>query len=363
MKTRYGIVGAGYFGKEFGRILDAHPDCEVTAVFSPGDGKELALEHGAVNAESIDQLVELVDAVIISSPNHAHLEPVLKAAKNNVHVFCEKPVALNYEETSQMVAACEAAGVLFLAGHILHFMPGIIKLAELVQDGAIGEPIVGRAVRTGWEDGSQAPSWKKTKALSGGHLYHHIHELDLLQLFMGPAQTATMISGHAPQAGPRTGDDESILLATLTFPDNRYATLEWGSVFQRPQHSVTVQGTKGYFTVDMQNVSVTLHRPGQPVEQIPLHGSFEKDAKRASENAGVSSGSGVTYGDSSIRPPEWLRDAMISEIDYFQRLVSGQEAIGERWKSLTDGSAARASIATADALTLSAAEGRTIKIF
>ena len=55
-----------------------------------------------------------------------------------------------------------------------------------------------------------------------------------------------MISGPAPQAGPRAGDEDPIALATLTFPGAGYATLEWGSVHRRPEHHIIVQGTRGH---------------------------------------------------------------------------------------------------------------------
>ena len=159
---RYGIVGAGYFGREFARILPALPDAELAGIYSPGAGATLSETLRCANAASLDELLDQVDAVIVASPNHAHLEPVIAAAARGVHVFCEKPVALTYQDCDAMLAACDRAGTLFMAGHVLHFMPGIERATRLVDDGVIGVPIVGRAVRTGWEDGSNAPSWKKT---------------------------------------------------------------------------------------------------------------------------------------------------------------------------------------------------------
>lgn len=358
---RYGIVGAGYFGREFAHILNDMPGAEVAGVYSPGNGAELSRESNCADASTLEDLLDDIDVVIVASPNHAHLEPVVAAAERGVHVFCEKPVALSYADCDAMVSACERAATQFMAGHVLHFMPGVERAARLVNEGVIGEPIVGRAVRTGWEDGSRAPTWKKTRALSGGHHFHHIHELDVLQLLMGAADSATMISGQASQAGPRTGDEDPIALATLTLPHSRYATLEWGSVHRRPEHHITLQGTEGYLTIDMHEVGVTVHS-GSTIEHFPLHASSAADAVRTQQNHASISGGGVTYGDASLRPPEWLQTGMRRELEYFDGLVRGTVSSGGFWQPLTDGSAARSSIATASALSLAAELRRTVAI-
>jgi len=360
-RVRYGIVGAGYFGREFARIIGDMADAVVAGVYSPGDADVLASEAGCPAVEDYRSLLDGVDAVIIASPNHVHRDYAVEAAERGIHVFCEKPIALTYADCDDMVSACERAGVLFLAGHVMRFMDGVQRATALIAEGAIGDVVVGRAVRTGWEDGSAAPTWKKTRAMSGGHLFHHIHELDVLQHLMGDAEKATMISGNAPQAGARIGDEDAVLLATLTMPGDRYATLEWGSVFRRPEHYVTVQGTRGYLEIDMEEVGVTLVTTDR-VERFPLHESAEVDADRTRENRATSSGGGVTYGDPTVRPPQWLRTVMQRELAYFTGLVTGTRDADPALAALTDGSAARASIATAEALTRSAALGRTIEI-
>ncbi len=177
---------------------------------------------------------------------------------------------------------------------------------------------------------------------------------------MGSAETATMIGGDAPQAGPRAGDEDAILLVSLTFAGHRYATAEWGSVFRHPQHVISVQGTKGHVLIDMHDVGVTVH-VGDRVERYPLHGALGTDAERTRTNMAPLSGGGVTYGDSTQRPPAWLRAAMRNELDYFTKLVTSG-IVDPALATLTDGFAARASIATADALTRSLQEKRTVSV-
>ena len=48
--------------------------------------------------------------------------------------FCEKPIALNYQDCVYMVNACKEAGVIFMAGHIMNFFNGVQHAKELINE-------------------------------------------------------------------------------------------------------------------------------------------------------------------------------------------------------------------------------------
>lgn len=195
----YGIVGTGYFGADLARSLEKIKDAKVTAVFDPENGEKVAKELGAENCSTLEQLVTRkdVDCVIVATPSNLHREPVLLAAKNGKHVFCEKPIALSYEDCKVMVETCRENNVVFMAGHIMNFFNGVHHAKELIKQGKIGDVIFCHAARTGWEEKQETVSWKKNRSQSGGHLYHHIHELDCIQFIMdGLPEQATMIGGN-----------------------------------------------------------------------------------------------------------------------------------------------------------------------
>ena len=67
------------------------------------------------------------------------------------------------------------------------------------------------------------------------------------------------------------------------------------------------------------------------------------------------------YGKPGKKPPMWLHSIMKNEMKYFNEIMHGA-AVDEEFKPLLNGSAARAAIATADALTLSVKENRKVKV-
>lgn len=361
-RIRYGIVGTGYFGSELGRALTRLPGAEVSAVFDPDNGSKAAAELGAREAESLEGVcaAEDVDAVIVATPNGLHREPVLRAAHAGKQVFCEKPIALSYRDCADMVSATDAAGVLFMAGHVMHFMPGVRAAKRLIAEGAVGEVLFCRSVRTGWEEPQPDVSWKKQRALSGGHLYHHIHELDLIQALLGPAQVTTMVGGNVAHTGSEYGDEDDLLLITLEFAGGCYATLEYGSAFRWPEHYVLVQGTLGALRIDLQEAGVELRTPTRD-EWFLLHRTVEEDRDRTRIYRNSTTGGAVTYGSPDDRPPLWLQGVVEEEVTYLHDLLRGG-AVTEEFRALTDGTAATAAIATADALTLSLRDGRKVPV-
>ena len=79
------------------------------AVLDPENGQTIADELGCDVETDLDTLYSRddVDAVIVATPNYLHKEPVVKAAEHGVNVFCEKPIALSYQDCDDMVRACQ----------------------------------------------------------------------------------------------------------------------------------------------------------------------------------------------------------------------------------------------------------------
>ncbi len=62
-----------------------------------------------------------LDAVVICTPAPLHLANVLRAAKNGLHVLCEKPLAMNEADIVQMIQAMNAAQRMFFTGFTYRF--------------------------------------------------------------------------------------------------------------------------------------------------------------------------------------------------------------------------------------------------
>lgn len=363
MKTiGYAIVGVGYFGAELGRIMNEQDGARVVAVLDPENGSTIAKEYGCDVETDLDALCSRadVDAVIVATPNYLHKEPVLTAARHHKNVFCEKPIALTYADCDEMVCACEKAGVVFMAGHVMNFFRSVHHAKQLISEGKIGDVLFCHSARNGWEEPQPSVSWKKIRSKSGGHLYHHIHELDCIQFIMGPATTVTMTGGNVAHTGPQFGDEDDMLFIMLEFGNNTYAICEYGSAFRYPEHYVLIQGTKGAIKIDMCNVDMTLHTASDE-EHFLVHENKEEDDDRRRIYHSTEMDGAIQYGHPGKLPPLWLHGIMKKEMHYFNDLMHGAKP-DEEYKDLLNGKAARAAIATADAATKSLKENRKVNV-
>ena len=144
----------------------------------------------------------------------------------------------------------------------------------------IGKVLYCHSARNGWEDVQTSVSWKKIREKSGGHLYHHIHELDCVQFIMGGMpETVYMNADNVAHRGEEFGDEDDMIFINMKFSDNRYAVLEWGSAFHWPEHYLLIQGTKGAIRLDMFDAGVTLKVDGKEIHSL-LHENEEEDANR-----------------------------------------------------------------------------------
>ncbi len=360
---RYGVVGTGYFGADLARIMATMDDAKITCVYDPNNGQAVADELKCDNCASLDDLVarEDVDCVIVATPNYLHKEPVIKAAAHKKHVFCEKPIALNYQDCCDMVNACKENGVVFFAGHIMNFFNGVHQAKEYIKEGKIGDVLYIHTARNGWEDEQPSISWKKIREKSGGHLYHHIHELDCVQFLMDSIpETVSMVGGNVAHKGEHFGDEDDMLLLHMQFPGNKFALCEWGSAFRWGEHYVLIQGTKGAIKIDMFHCGGTLRVNGVDTH-FTVHENQAEDDDRTRIYTSTEMDGAIQYGHPGKRTPLWLNSVMHKEMRYLNEIMHGAKPSAEFEKLLT-GEAARNAIATADALTKSLKENRRVQL-
>ncbi|QOR70558.1 Gfo/Idh/MocA family oxidoreductase [Ruania alkalisoli] len=356
--VRFGITGCGYIGAEQARIIHSLPGAELIAVHSAsGTGARRVADELPCDVEnSLESLVarDDVDALIVATPNHLHREPVTVAAAHGKHVFCEKPFALSVEDCDAMVAACTRAGVTLMLGHMMHFYPGMRRVREWIESGTIGRVLVAHAERTGWEEPRPDVSWKKVQDTSGGHLFHHIHEIDLLLWFAGAVASVRAVGGNLAHQGEGFGDEDDVVLLTLTFADGGFGSMQYGSGFRWGEHLVKINGTEGAVLIDNKAASVFLKVGDAAPQQFGLFDDADSEESMQALFKDVDGGS--TYGSPTDRPPLYLRRAVRDELACFIDVVTGFP-IDDDKKMLFDGSAARASVQVAQAALQSLRDG------
>jgi len=149
--VRFGIVGFGLHAVR--RLVPGFAlskNCQVTALSRRDQTKALEAARQYNIPRAFASTADLcrspeVDAVLVTTPNSAHLNGVLTCVAAGKPVLCEKPLGMNAAECRRMVEAARQAKVPFGVAHVFRFDQSVIRLRERVAAGQIGTPVFARA--------------------------------------------------------------------------------------------------------------------------------------------------------------------------------------------------------------------------
>jgi predicted dehydrogenase len=269
MKTiRWGIIGCGDVTEvKSGPGFQKADHSNLVAVMRRrGDlAKDYAERHGVPrwydDAAALINDPE-VDAVYVATPPSSHKEYTLMTAAAGKPVYVEKPMALNFAECQEMIAACANRDVPLFVAYYRRTLPRFLKIKDLIESGAIGDvrfvsinfyqPIAAEDLDT------DNQPWRVDPTVSGGGRFVDLasHMLDFLDYALGPVSDVEGLAAN--QA--RKYKAEDIVSGCFRFASGVQGIGTWCfSAFEN--HDVTeIVGTKGrvsYSTFDSRPVTLT----------------------------------------------------------------------------------------------------------
>jgi UDP-N-acetyl-2-amino-2-deoxyglucuronate dehydrogenase len=252
MSLRVGIVGCGRIAGNHARALQQCPGVEVVgcADADPDRAGRFAGRHGIAHAVgSAEELFALgLDACTVCTPHPVHEQIVVAAAEADVHVLCEKPIAVDVAAADRMIAAADRAGITFAVLFQRRFWPAARRIKTAIDDGRLGMPVLGEVSVLLHRPPSyySADAWRGRWDTDGGGVLmtQAVHQIDMLQWFMGePVSVTGNISTRFHGDHIETEDTAS---AMVTFASGGTATITATTgVNHNLGNRVTVIGTTG----------------------------------------------------------------------------------------------------------------------
>ncbi|MDO8994765.1 MAG: Gfo/Idh/MocA family oxidoreductase [Daejeonella sp.] len=155
-------------------------------------------------------------------------EGVRKAVQAGKHVYCEKPIAIDTKTALELYELCKAAGLKNGVVQDKLWLPGIMKLKRLIQNGFFGEILSVRGefgywVFEGHSIPAQRPSWNYRKEDDGGIIVDMLcHWRYVLDHVFGKVKAVSCLGAtHIPER-----IDEQGKAYKCTADDAAYATFE-----------------------------------------------------------------------------------------------------------------------------------------
>jgi predicted dehydrogenase len=247
-KIKWGIMGPGRIAHKFAQSLKCSEAAEMTAVGSRSieRAEKFAKEYGV--SRSYGSYADLaadtdVDIIYVATPHPAHFECTMLCLKAGKAVLCEKPFTLNASETKVLIKTARASKLFLMEAMWMRYLPAIVKVRELLTQGAIGETRMVKA-----DFGNRIP-WEP----SGRLLNPELGGGALLDVGIYPVSFASMVLGASPTKLTgvaylgETGVDEQFS-AVLGYEAGKIATLS-GAVRTSLINEARIIGTDGYIRV------------------------------------------------------------------------------------------------------------------
>ena len=234
-EVRIGMLGSGFIGEFHTLGLRYVPDARVAANYGAGADRRdaFAARFGSRPFDSIEAVCADpdVDLVVVSLPNHLHVEAVRTAAAHGKAVACTKPLGRNAIEAGEMLRLVEDAGLFNAYLENVVFTSETVRMREIIESGAIGRPTTFRA-REGHSGPHALHFWDAELAGGGALLDMASHGAEAARYLFGKdipirdvfAWGATLVHGDRTAA-----EDNAVMI--IRFEDDRIATMDvsWSS--------------------------------------------------------------------------------------------------------------------------------------
>ncbi|MFI8191574.1 Gfo/Idh/MocA family protein [Streptomyces sp. NPDC085946] len=261
--VRWGVLATGGMAAAFTEDLLRIPDARVTAVGSRsvGAAQRFAARFGVPRAHGSWQELAAdpeVDVVYVATPHAHHVAAATACLEAGKPVLCEKPFALSGRQARTLTELAGKRGLFVMEAMWTCVNPTVLRIAELVADGAIGEV---RALHASFGLRVTAPAEHRLwdPAAGGGALLDlGTYPVSFAHLLLGAPDTVTAHARLSPQ-----GVDEQTGMV-LGYADGAMAVLSC-SLLAQDEHRAAVYGTAGRIEIPaafFNPRSFVLHRDG-----------------------------------------------------------------------------------------------------
>jgi predicted dehydrogenase len=276
------VIGSGRIGTLRSRLAAAHPAVRFIAVSDqdPKNARALAQKVGAqFHSGSNEEVIARpeVNAVVVSTSEGEHVEPILQAIELGKRVLVEKPIALTLADADRVIRAIEKHGADVRVGYSRRYKDRYLIAKEQIVEGRIGRT-TGGAARV-FNSRSQALAMLQRNPHATPVVDALTYYVDLMAWLFGGRRLVEVYArgqmGVLKEAGHEVAD---LSYAILTYDDGAVANL--GVSYALPEkypalgHAARVEvlGTEGVIILDDDHTDQLMYsEKGIPHVYLPDH--------------------------------------------------------------------------------------------
>ena len=234
-RPRMGVVGAGSLGYHHVRILRSMPDVDFRGFYESRVERaaQVTTELNVPSFNSLEALLDEVDAITIVVPTPAHFEVAMAALSRGISCLVEKPIATTLDEADAMLSAANSGGALIQTGHVERFNRSVRAALPYVHNASF------------IQSDRLAPFSPRGSDVAVV-LDLMIHDLDLVNTFVG-SQVKDVAAIGIPVLTPYV----DIANARLTYESGAVANITASRVSREKMRKLRIFQASGYLSLDL----------------------------------------------------------------------------------------------------------------
>ncbi|MDT8860130.1 inositol 2-dehydrogenase [Alkalihalobacillus sp. MEB130] len=195
-KINVGIIGAGRIGKLHAENISAFPNVSVKTVSDLYADRLISwAEQFGISQITTDYQDILddpeIDAVLVCAPTSLHSEIIFNAIEAKKHIFCEKPITFDLEESEKIYNRIVSANVKFQVGFNRRFDHSFSQVQKAVRKGEVGDL---HLIKITSRDPAPPPA-SYIETSGGMFIDMSIHDFDLARYLSGSEVEEVTVTG------------------------------------------------------------------------------------------------------------------------------------------------------------------------
>lgn len=254
-------------------MVNVHPELKLVAVCD-ASGYVLDILSKYTGVQTYADYKKLLDrddldSVFVATPSRYHAEICTAALQRGLHVFCEKPFALEPEDGYRLAELAESKRLVNQVGYHYRFVAAFNETKRLLEQKVIGDvhhiraeaygPVVLRP---------KGSTWRSQKSEGGGCLFDYsCHAIDLVNYLIG---RPVGVSGSVLNKIFSSDVDDEIY-STFHFAGGAHGQLatNWSDEsYRKMSVKISIWGTNGRINVDRQEVQLSIRSPQDNVADL-----------------------------------------------------------------------------------------------
>jgi len=132
-QVNIGVIGVGHLGVHHASHLTKIKNANFVGLFDSNTqrAEEISKKLNTKSFDSIDSLLDNVEALSIVTPTPTHRSVAEKCIKRGKHVFIEKPITSSVDDAEYLIELAKKHSIIIQVGHIERFNPALLALSNL----------------------------------------------------------------------------------------------------------------------------------------------------------------------------------------------------------------------------------------